>query len=59
VLLMTVPPEPGFNVDEIVRIVRDTLDMARCRAIGTETLDELGHYLPGLFLPEGYKVATT
>jgi hypothetical protein len=59
VLLMTVPPEPGFNVDEIVRIVRDTLDMTRCRAIGTETLDELGHYLPGLFLPEGYEVATT
>ena len=57
VLLMTVPaPDPGFNVNEIVGILRDTLVMARCRAIGTETLDSLGHYLPGVFLPEGYKV---
>ena len=56
VLLMTVPDKPGFNVDEIAGILRGTLDMARCRAIGTETLDSLGHYLPGLFLPEGYKV---
>ena len=55
-LLMTVPPNPGFNVDEIVGILRDTLTMAQCRAIGTETLDELGHYLPGLFLPDGYAV---
>jgi hypothetical protein len=30
--------------------------MARCRAIGTETLADLGQYLPGLFLPEGYAV---
>jgi hypothetical protein len=56
VLLMTVPPDPGFNVDEVVGILRDTLEMARCRAIGTETLRDLGHYLPGLFLPEGYMV---
>jgi hypothetical protein len=53
VLLMT---SPAFNVDEIVGILRDTLEMARCRAIGTETLADLGQYLPGLFLPEGYAV---
>jgi len=56
VLLMTAPPATGFNVNEIVGILHDTLDIARCRAVGTETLDELGHYLPGLFLPEGYAV---
>jgi hypothetical protein len=56
VLLMTVPPDPGFNVNEILGILRDTLNMAQCRAIGTETLDDLGHYLPGVFLPEGYRV---
>jgi hypothetical protein len=56
VLLMTVPPDPGFNVNEIVAILRDTLNVTRCRAIGTETLESLGQYLPGLFLPEGYKV---
>ncbi len=53
VLLMTVPPEPGFTEDEVVRILDQTLSMARARAIGTETLGELGHYLPGVFLPEG------
>ena len=51
VLLMTVPHKPGFNVDEVVGILDQTLDMARCRAIGTETLDALGHYLPGLSCP--------
>jgi hypothetical protein len=56
VLLMTVPPDPGFNVNQIVEILRDTLTMAQCRAIGTETLDALGHYLPGVFLPEGFRV---
>jgi hypothetical protein len=56
VLLMTVPPDPGFNVNQVVEILRYTLEMARCRAIGTETLVDLGHYLPGLFLPEGYAV---
>jgi hypothetical protein len=55
VLLMTVPAE-GFDVNQVVEILRDTLEMARCRAIGTETLADLGHYLPGLFLPEGYAV---
>ena len=52
VLLMTVPPESGFTEDEVVRILDQTLSMARARAIGTETLDALGHYLPGVFLPE-------
>ena len=56
VLLATVPTDPGFNVDEVVGILRDTLDMARCRAVGTETLADLGHYVPGLFVPEGYAV---
>ncbi len=57
VLLATVPTAPGFNVDEVVGILRDTLDMARCRAVGTETLAGLGHYVPALFLPEEYAVA--
>ncbi len=56
VLLITAPPDPGFNVNEVVGVLRDTLEMARCRAIGTETLADLGHYLPGLYLPEGYAV---
>lgn len=56
VLLLTAVPDPGFNVNSIVEILGDTLDMTRCRAIGTETLVSLGHYLPGLFLPEGYAV---
>jgi hypothetical protein len=56
VLLMTAAPDPGFNVNQVVEVLRDTLEMARCRAIGTETLADLGHYLPGLYLPEGYAV---
>ena len=56
-LLATVPTDPGFDVNEVVGMLRDTLDMARCRAVGTETLADLGHYVPALFLPDGYEVA--
>ena len=59
VLLVTVPPETGFDVDQVVLTVRQTLDMARCRSVGPETLDHLGHLLPGLFLPAGSEVSVT
>lgn len=57
ILLMTVPPKPGFSEHEVVRILHQTLSMARARAIGTETLEALGQYLPGVFLPEDSRVS--
>jgi hypothetical protein len=57
ILLMTVPPKPGFTEDEVVRILDQTLSMARARAIGTETLEALGQYLPGVFLPDNARVS--
>ena len=57
VLLAMGPEEGPWTVDEIETILRQTLDAVRSRAVGPQTLVELGHELPAVFLPEGAHVA--
>lgn len=50
-VLLAVPPVPGqaWTVQSLHRVLVETLDMAKLRAIDTEALGEIAHYLPALF----------
>jgi hypothetical protein len=47
-----VPPVPdkAWTVGDLQRVLLETLDLARLRAVDAEALDQTGHYLPALYL---------
>jgi hypothetical protein len=50
-VLLAVPPAPDapWTVADLHRVLVETLDMAKLRAVDNELLGEMGHYLPALF----------
>jgi len=50
-VLVAVPPVPDapWTVADLHRVLVETLDMAKLRAVDSEALGELAHYLPALF----------
>jgi hypothetical protein len=50
--LLAVPPVPGaaWSVGSLYRVLVETLDLAKLRAIDAEALADIAQYLPGLFL---------
>jgi hypothetical protein len=50
-VLLAVPPVPGqaWTVERLQRVLVETLDLAKLRAIDVEALGEMAHYLPALF----------
>jgi hypothetical protein len=51
-ILLAVPPVPdkAWTVGDLQRVLLETFDLARLRAVDAEALDEAGHYLPALYL---------
>jgi hypothetical protein len=51
-ILLAVPPAPdkAWTVGDLQRVLLETLDLARLRAVEAEALDQTGHYLPALYL---------
>jgi hypothetical protein len=51
-ILLAVPPdlEQPWNLWSLQQVLLETLDLARIRAVDTDALDEIGHYLPALYL---------
>jgi hypothetical protein len=51
-LLVAVPPVPGvdWTADTLRRVLIETLDLAKMRAVDPEVLGETGQYLPGLYM---------
>ena len=56
-VLLAVPPIPGkpWTGETLARVLFETLEWTKLRAIDAEALGELGHYLPALHL--GFNVA--
>ena len=50
-ILLAVPPDldQPWNLWSLQQVLLETLDLARLRAVDTDTLDEVGHYLPALY----------
>jgi hypothetical protein len=50
-VLLAVPPVPDqpWTVASLHRVLLETLDMAKLRAVDAEALGDAGHYLPALF----------
>jgi hypothetical protein len=50
-VLLAVPPVPDqpWTVASLHRVLLETLDLAKLRAIDAEALGEIGHYLPALY----------
>lgn len=50
-VLLAVPPVPDqpWTVASLHRVLVETLDLAKLRAIDAEALGEIGHYMPALF----------
>jgi hypothetical protein len=50
-ILIAVPPDPAqpWDLATLERVLRETLDLAKLRAVDTEALSQLGHFLPALF----------
>ena len=57
-LLLAVPSELNlqqskpWTIDELTDIVKDTMDLAKVRAVDLDALDGMGETFPGLFLAE-------
>jgi hypothetical protein len=51
-VLLAVPPVPGqdWTSDVLRQVLEETLDLAKLRAIDAESLGEVAHYLPALYL---------
>jgi hypothetical protein len=51
-VLVAVPPVAGvdWTADTLRRVLVETLDLAKIRAVDPEVLGETGQYLPGLYL---------
>ena len=50
-ILIAVPPqlEVPWTIGSLQQVLLETLDLARVRAVDSEALDEVGHYLPALY----------
>ena len=50
-ILLAVPPEIGtpWTILSLQQVLLETLDLARIRAVDSEALDEVNHYLPALY----------
>jgi hypothetical protein len=50
-VLLAVPPIPGkaWNAWDLQRVLLETLDLAKLRAVEPQSLGELSHYLPALY----------
>jgi hypothetical protein len=52
-LLLAVPPAEGpWDVEQVLGLVRQTLDRARQRAVGPDEIDGHGQYLPSIYLDD-------
>ena len=51
-ILLAVPsaPDKAWTVGDLQRVLLETIDLARLRAVDAEALDQTGHYLPALYL---------
>ena len=51
-VLLAVPPVPDqpWTVASLHRVLVETLDLAKLRAVDAEALGEIGHYMPALYL---------
>jgi hypothetical protein len=51
-ILIAVPPQVDvpWTVWSLQQVLLETLDLARIRAVDPDALDEVGHYLPALYL---------
>jgi hypothetical protein len=62
-ILLAVPPDldSPWSLWSLQQVLLETLDLAMIRAVDPDTLDEVGHYLPGLYFainPGGETVST-
>jgi hypothetical protein len=50
-VLLAVPPVPDqpWTVASLHRVLVETLDLAKLRAVDAESLGEIGHYMPAMF----------
>ncbi len=50
-ILLAVPPVPDktWTVGDLLRVLLETIDLAKLRAVDAEALNEIGHYLPALY----------
>ena len=50
-ILLAVPPEIGtpWTVWSLQQVLLETLDLARIRAVDSDALNDVGHYLPALY----------
>jgi hypothetical protein len=50
-VLLAVPPVPEepWTVATLHRVLVETLDLAKLRAVDPEALGEIGHYMPAMF----------
>ncbi len=51
-ILLAVPPQPdqAWTVGSLYRVLLETLDLAKLRAVDAESLTDTSQYLPGLYL---------
>ena len=50
-LLLAVPPADGtWGFEDVLALVRQTLDRARQRAVGPEQVEGFGQFLPAIYL---------
>jgi hypothetical protein len=64
-ILLVVPPDPAglqtWTLEALQKVLLETMDLVRLRAVGPESLSELGQYLPALYFAlnrEGDTVST-
>ncbi len=50
-ILLAIPPDPGqpWDLGTLEKILLETFELAKLRAVDTETLADLGQFLPALF----------
>ncbi|MES1265801.1 MAG: hypothetical protein ABUU24_09170, partial [Variovorax sp.] len=62
-LLLAIPPDPGrdWTIGSVHRVLMETLDLAKLRAVDAQALTETSQYLPALYLAYNAKddVAST
>ena len=58
-VLLAMPPDEGqWTTEHLETILLQTLQLAKIRAVGPETLSRWGHAIPAIFLSENIEVTT-
>lgn len=57
-LLLTTPEDELWDLDVVRTTIKQSLDVARQRAVGPETIDSNGMLLPGVFLDENATITS-